>query len=77
MRMPNTPFRRSSGNQLSARVVGNGWSVLLETCYSDAAEVGVAGGSSVVTSAVASVVVLTLGEGFTAIRSGERSDGMR
>ena len=79
MRMPDTPCRRSSGSRLSARVVGNGWPVLLQTCHSDVAEAEVefADGSSVVTSAVASVVESTAGEGFIAIRSGERSAGMR
>ena len=77
MKMPDTPFRRSSGSQLSARVLGNGWPVLLETCHSDAVEVGVVGGSSVVTSAAPSAVKSTGGEAFIAIRSGERSAGMR
>jgi len=64
MKMPDTPFRRSSGSQLSARVVGNGWPVLLQTCHSDAVEVGFADGSSVVNSAIEAVAAPTGGVGF-------------
>jgi hypothetical protein len=42
----------------------------------DAAEVGVAEASSVVTSAVTAVGESSAGEAFIAIRSGERSAGM-
>ena len=81
MKTPDTPFRRSGGSQLSARVEGNDWPVLLQTCHSDEAEVesaeDSAGLPSAVTSVVVTVVLSAAGEGFISIRSGERSAGTR